>query len=150
METKEVEKMSLSQPTINALSAELQLDKYPPTRFMGSKNKLLQHIWEASSNHSFETVIDLFSGSGVVSYMYKAHGKTVISNDYMAMGGIITKALIENNNTTLSLDEAQELMYENTVTDNFVLNTFKGIYFSDEDNHFIDVVRTNIKNLQNE
>ena len=82
--------------------------------------------------------------------MYKAHGKTVISNDYMAMGGIITKALIENNNTTLSLDEAQELMDENTLTDNFVLNTFKGIYFSDEDNHFIDVVRTNIKHLQND
>ena len=44
-------------------------------------------------HHSFdaETVVDFFSGSGIVGYMFKAQGKTVISNDYMAMSATFTK-----------------------------------------------------------
>lgn len=34
-------------------------------------------------------------------------------------------------------------------TDRFVETTFKGLYFSDEDNRFIDLVRSNIKTLKN-
>ena len=32
-----------------------QIKKYPSTRFMGSKNKLLEEIWKASSKFSFDT-----------------------------------------------------------------------------------------------
>lgn len=137
------------QPIEEMSEADKQMSLFPTTRYMGSKSKLLSHIWEASSKFNFDSVIDLFSGSGVVSYMYKSHGKAVISNDYMAMGGVITKALIENSSTTLSKFEAQNLMDDSIDTDDFVLNTFKGIYFSDEDNHFIDVVRANIAQMEN-
>ena len=147
MEKNAKAKMS-SSPLIDEMSeADRQMTLFPATRYMGSKSKLLSHIWDVSSNFSFNSVIDLFSGSGVVSYMYKSHGKAVISNDYMAMGGVITKALIENSDTTLSKDEAEMLMDSNTSTDDFVFNTFRGIYFSDEDNHFIDIVRANIAKL---
>lgn len=135
----------LSSPPIEAVfDADEQMKLFPATRYMGSKSKLLEHIWSASSQFSFDSVIDLFSGSGVVSYMYKTHGKAVISNDYMAMGGVITKALVENSKTTLSLNEAEKLTTIDTPTDDFVSDTFRGIYYSDEDNRFIDVVRTNI------
>ena len=56
-----------------------------PPRFMGSKSKLLSEIWSVVSQFNVNTVVDLFSGSGVVGYMLKAQGKSVISNDYMAM-----------------------------------------------------------------
>lgn len=141
-------KMLSSQLTNIALDADEQMKLFPATRYMGSKSKLLEYIWQASSQFSFSSVIDLFSGSGVVSYMYKTQGKAVISNDYMAMGSIITKALVENSNTTLSLEEAEQLTDKDTITDNFVAETFKGIYFNDEDNHFIDIVRTNISRLE--
>ncbi len=135
----------LSSPPIEAVfDADEQMKLFPATRYMGSKSKLLEHIWSASSQFSFDSVIDLFSGSGVVSYMYKTHGKAVISNDYMAMDSVITKALIENSKTTLSLNEAEKLTTIDTPTDDFVSDTFRGIYYSDEDNRFIDVVRTNI------
>jgi DNA adenine methylase len=62
-----------------------QAKLYPPTRFMGSKNKLLPHIWSIASYFDFDTVVDLFSDSGVVGYMFKSQEKTVISNDYMKM-----------------------------------------------------------------
>ena len=59
-----------------------QVSAYPPTRFMGSKSKLLSEIWAVASQFDFDTVVDLFSGSGIVGYMFKTQGKTVISNDY--------------------------------------------------------------------
>lgn len=128
------------------------MKKYPMTRYMGSKRKLIDEIWDVSSRFEFESVIDLFSGSGVVSYMYKTHGKKVISNDYMHMGATITKALIENNKIVLSPDKAKSLLVkaENDEVDDFVQKTYKGIYYSDADNYEIDLIRHNIKKLTNE
>lgn len=140
----------MSQRIKEKLSPEEQVKKFPTTRYMGSKSKLIEHIWKATEHLEFDSVLDLFSGSGVVSYMYKAHGKRVISNDYMSMSATMTKALIENNRTCLTIQEAEELTLEKGVIDTFVQDTFNGIYFTDEDNRFIDLVRTNIKTMQDE
>ena len=56
--------------------------------------------------------------------MYKAHGKSVISNDYMAMGAVITKALVENNGVVLPIEEARDLMVDHGDVDTFVTDTF--------------------------
>ena len=127
-----------------------QVALYPPTRFMGSKNKLLGDIWSVASNFDFDSVLDLFSGSGVVSYLFKSQGKQVISNDYMAMSAVFTKAMVENNHTFLSQKEARELLIQQGETDHFVENTFRGLYFSDADNKLIDVLRKNIWSLKDE
>ena len=126
------------------------MSKFPATRYMGSKSKLIDYIWDASKEFEFDSVLDLFSGSGVVSYMYKSHGKRVIGNDYMTMGAVMTKALIENNTVILPLEEAMELIKDQGDIDDFVQVKFKGIYFSDEDNLFIDTVRSNIKKKDNQ
>jgi DNA adenine methylase len=123
--------------------------RYPPTRFMGSKNKLLAEIWAVASQFNFETAIDLFSGSGIVGYMLKSQGKAVLSNDYMAMATMFATAMIENNGVTLSLVEAEALLEQRHPVDNFVGTTFKGLYFSDEDNRLIDVLRCNIAAIRN-
>ena len=127
-----------------------QVNLYPPTRFMGSKSKLLSDIWKVASNFKFESVLDLFSGSGIVGYMFKSQGKRVISNDYMAMSAVFTKAMVENNTIILPLTEARELLVEKRESDHFVEKTFKGLYFSDEDNRLIDTLRTNIWGLDDE
>lgn len=127
-----------------------QMYKYPPTRFMGSKQNLLEHIWSVASHFQFDSVLDLFSGSGVVSYMFKTQGKQVFSNDYMAFSHYFTKAMVENSFVTLT-DKDIELLFDNsTPTDNFVSKTFKDLYFNDEDNAFIDTVRANLSRLKNE
>ena len=74
-----------------------QVSCYPPTRFMGSKSKLLSQIWAIASQFEFETAVDLFSGSGIVGYMFKAQGKSVISNDYMAMSATFTNGKLLPN-----------------------------------------------------
>lgn len=123
--------------------------KYPSTRFMGSKNKLLKEIWSVASQFKFRTAIDLFSGSGVVGYMFKANGRAVISNDYMAMSAIFAKAMIENNNVTLSHADALKLLEPRRHSDRFVETIFRGLYFEDEDNQLIDTLRMNILALRN-
>lgn len=126
-----------------------QVDKYPSTRFMGSKNKLLREIWAVASQFEFETATDLFSGSGVVGYMFKSQGKQVVSNDHMAMSALFTKAMIENSGVTLSDTEALELTNRATDSDHFVETTFAELYFVEDDNKLIDSIRANIKRLRN-
>lgn len=126
-----------------------QAQKFPSTRYMGSKNKLLTEIWAVASQFEFESALDLFSGSGIVGYMLKSHGKAVTSNDYMSMSATFTKAMVENNDVTLSATEALALLEPNKMADKFVETTFKGLYFTDDDNRVIDTVRANIKELKN-
>lgn len=121
-----------------------QVSVYPPTRFMGSKSKLLSEIWSVASQFNLNTVVDLFSGSGIVGYMFKAQGKSVISNDYMAMSATFTKAMVENNTITLLLDEAKQLLIAHKESDHFVYTKFQGLYYTDEENDLIDTLRTNI------
>lgn len=121
-----------------------QVSAYPPTRFMGSKSKLLSEIWSVASQFNANTVVDLFSGSGIVGYMFKAQGKSVISNDYMAMSATFTKAMIENNTVTLPLKEAEQLLVAHKESDHFVSTKFQGLYYTDEENDLIDTLRTNI------
>ncbi|MEK4127396.1 Dam family site-specific DNA-(adenine-N6)-methyltransferase [Anoxybacillus sp. FSL W8-0382] len=127
-----------------------QMDKYPPTRFMGSKQNLLEHIWSVASHFQFDSVLDLFSGSGVVSYMFKTQGKQVFSNDYMAFSHYFTKAMVENSFVTLTDQDIELLFDKSTPRDNFVSETFKDLYFNDEDNEFIDTIRANLDRLKNE
>jgi DNA adenine methylase len=123
---------------------------FPSTRFMGSKQNILQHIWKAASHFKFDSILDLFSGTGVVSYMFKAQGKQVISNDYMAFCASFAKAMVENNNIALSDEDISFLCDTSTPSDNFVSNTFQALYYTEEENDFIDTIRANIKRLEHE
>lgn len=143
----EPESKTLAAATLKRKDLSKQVELYPPTRFMGSKQKLLADLWNVASRFNFNSVVDLFSGSGIVSYMFKAQGKRVISNDYMAMSATFTKAMVENQSTTMPLRKAKALL-EDCPTDDFVSDTFRGLYYTDEENHLIDVLRTHIKDIE--
>ncbi|MDY6851649.1 MAG: Dam family site-specific DNA-(adenine-N6)-methyltransferase, partial [Thermodesulfobacteriota bacterium] len=135
------------RPAPSSLSA--QVKKYPSTRFMGSKQALLPHIWNVTSQFKFDSVLDLFSGSGIVGYMFKSQGKQVFTNDYMVMCATFALALIENCTEKLDEGDVQILLDPLVQTDNFVNETFQGIYFTDKENILIDRIRANIKRLDN-
>lgn len=122
---------------------------FPSTRYMGSKQSLIKQIASATSNFEFESVLDLFSGSGVVSYLFKTMGKKVISNDYMTMNSKLSSALIANSNITLSEKDIDLVLGKSNSVDSFISDTYKGIYYKDSDNEFIDLVRSNISKLKN-
>lgn len=128
-----------------------QVEKYPSTRWMGSKSKLLPHIQEITKKLEFDSALDLFSGSGIVGYLFKSLGKEVISNDYMALSAVFTKAMIENNSVTLSSEKAQSMLLPSKgKVSSFVADTFQGLYYTDDENHLIDIIRNNIKKLSNQ
>lgn len=126
-----------------------QVLKYPSTRWMGSKSKLLSKIYQVTKDLKFDSATDLFAGSGIVGYLFKTMGKQVVSNDYMALSQTYAMAMIENNKTTFSIDMAKELLREPKEEFNsFVQETYKDLYFTDFENKQIDIIRHNIKKIQ--
>lgn len=131
----------------NAIPEQARM--FPKTRFMGSKYKLLPHLHQVVQGIEFETAIDAFSGSGVVSYLFKTLGKRVIANDHMHMSTAFARALIANNSVRLSDTQIERILQKAPNNDKFVQKTFKGLYFSDADNRVIDDIRFNIGTLRN-
>jgi DNA adenine methylase len=121
-----------------------QVNMFPSTRFMGSKERLLGDLWEQIGRFQPASVLDLCSGSGVVGYMLKAQGCQVYSNDYMAMASTVAKALIANNDTILGIDEVEAILSATDEGDAFVQRTYGGLYYDREDTAFIDRARTQI------
>lgn len=120
--------------------------KFPSTRYMGSKTSLLPYLTEILKDRS-GTILDAFSGSGVVSYHFKKLGFKVISNDFLTYSSSITKALVENNEILLEPDDINLLLKKNRKAKKFVRTTFKDLYFSDENNIFLDNTLANISEL---
>lgn len=120
---------------------------YPPTRFMGSKQGILPAIWDAIKPLPFTTVLDAFSGSGCVSHMFKRKGKTVIANDFSKYSYHMANALVANSHETLTESDISTLLASNDQRQNFIQETFQGLYFSDEDNLFLDNTVANIQQL---
>jgi len=125
--------------------------KFPSTRYQGSKLKIVNWIWDSIKNLSFNSALDAFGGTGSVGYMLKSKGKEVTYNDILKFNWYIGTALIENNNTELSdVDIDFLLERHNTVKyPTFIYDTFHDIYFTDEENRWIDTVVTNIEQLDN-
>lgn len=100
----------------------------------------------------FDSVVDAFGGTGSVGYMFKTKGKSVIYNDVMRFNWAIGKALIENDGVKLSPQETETLLVPNDSIEypTFIFDTFKEVYFTDEENRWLDVVSTNISRIENE
>lgn len=122
--------------------------KLPVTRYYGSKRKLIKKIWEVFNglDLQFESVLDVFGGSGVFSYYSKCNNKNITYNDIFKFNYYIGKALLANSPRTIHsdrilnlLDEREGFTYKNKIEDNY-----KDIYFLNEENHLIDVVVQNI------
>ena len=140
---------SQKTPSQLSLRGSKLLEHFPGTRYMGSKYRVLPFIWQCVQDLPFESVLDAFSGSGCVSYMFKQYGKKVISNDFMHFTHHLAIATIENSNIQLNNDEIKMLMEPNLNSGTFIADTFKGLYFTDEENAFLDSLRHNIEFLDN-
>ena len=134
-----------------ALWKEEASESIPSTRYQGSKAKLVNWIWECTRDLQFDSVLDIFGGTGVVGYMYKRKGRIVYYNDYLRSNYFIGLSLIENNNTRLTNGDIQQLLEPDPSQDykHFISETFKDIYYTDEENQWLDMVVQNISLLEN-
>lgn len=84
-----------------------------------------------------------------MSFRLKEEGKEVTYNDILPFNHIIGRALIENEGTVLDDYEVEMLLHrqQDVSYPDFIERTFKDIYFTDEENRWLDVVSTNIRQM---
>lgn len=133
--------------------SEVQVkNRFPSTRYQGSKAKFVDWIWHEISDIPFLTALDAFGGTGSVAYKLKDNGKSVTYNDILPFNSIIGKAIIENGSTLLSDSDIDFILTEHqgVAYPTFIAENFKDIYYTDEENHWLDVVRYNISTINDE
>lgn len=124
---------------------------FPATRYQGSKRKIVDWIWENIKDIQFNTALDAFGGTGCVAYRLKQEKKQVTYNDLLKFNWLFALALIENDYVRLTPEDVDFLVTEHKDIKypSFIYDTFKDIYFTDDENQWIDVVVTNIRKLEN-
>lgn len=116
-------------------------------RYMGSKYALLPHLERAFAQVGGATAVDAFSGSGVVSYLLKAQGFNVTSNDFMSFSATVARATTENSIERLSLDLVEKICGPAADDRDFIQRTFAGIFFNADDLAFLDSAWSHIDQL---
>ena len=116
-------------------------------RYMGSKSRLLPWIHEILSEVVFDSVVDAFSGSGCVSYLFKAMGKKVTSSDFLQCAATLAKATVENPGITITADDRALLLSYDPSHRRFIEKTFDGIFYTSNDLRFLDRTCWNLRKL---
>jgi adenine-specific DNA methylase len=125
--------------------------KYPSTRYSGSKRRLLDWIWENVDNLKFNSVLDVFGGTGSVSLLFKKNGKTVYYNDLLKFNQIIGKAVVENCDTKVTDEEIDAVLsFKGKSNATFIQDHFSGVYFLDNENIWLDNAIQKISKIQDE
>ena len=126
-------------------------NNFPTTRFQGSKRKIIAWIWENISEFNFNSTLDVFGGTGVFAYESKRRGNISHYNDYMPFNHQIGLSIIENNSVTLSTEDINYLLqrHDNFEYPSFIQNEFEDLYYTDEENKWLDMMHINITNMNN-
>ncbi len=125
-------------------------ERFPRTRYQGSKRKLAAAILEELCDLEFTTALDAFGGTGAVSYALKCAGKQVTYNDILAFNHQIGLALIENDTVYLDEEEIDAIgvRQPHVSYGDLIERTFEGIYFTAEENRWLDMAVGNIRRLE--
>ncbi len=127
-----------------------QAFQYPSTRYSGSKRRFLDWIWEHVNEVKFQSVLDVFGGTGSVSLLFKREGKEVHYNDLLNFNILIGKAIIENNDTIVTEDDLNKILnFKKVVSSNFIQREFKGLYYLDNENKWLDAAATSFAKIKN-
>ncbi|MGC3834838.1 DNA adenine methylase [Moritella viscosa] len=127
----------------------LDLPKFPTTRYQGSKRKILPELATALSTVNYTKALDMFSGSGVVSLLFRTLDKDISSNDFMLYNQNTAKVFqqfnLDNLNNLEIKKDLEDLLYKLPVNEEkLVSKHFHNIYFIDSENIEIDRFCQNI------
>lgn len=122
--------------------------KLPVTRYYGSKRRVVEKIWAALlENHiDFDSILDLFGGTGIVSYYMAKKGKSVIYNDILSFNCEIAAALLQSPKGVFTAAQALDLLQRVPGRDykTIIEDYFDGIYYLRDENRLIDTAVQNI------
>lgn len=118
-------------------------------RYLGSKQRLLDFINETIEQNcpNFESILDVFGGTGVVGNYFSEKGKSVYINDLLYSNYCIYNAFLSNKKFDEKKIEKIIDQYNNIgkIKDNYFSDTFKDTYFSKNDCMKIGYIREDIE-----
>jgi len=116
-----------------------------PGNYVGSKRRLLSHIWSVLDENKveFESVFDAFSGGCMVSLLFKQMGKKVICNDLLSSSSLIAVSLLEHNNANIETDKWAISGGEGA---SFVKDNYCNRFFTEKECSFLDNYISHVKN----
>jgi adenine-specific DNA-methyltransferase len=123
------------------------MGRYPRLRYMGSKYRLVPHLAQVFEEVGGTSALDAFSGSGVVSYLLKTLGYRVTANDFLSFPSVIARATVVNQHETLTEEEVEVICGPPADDRDFIVSTFSGLYFPDDDLRFLDSAWSHIERL---
>src|SRR5258708_3202049 len=106
---------------------------FPRLRYMGSKYRLVPQLAEAFADVGGTTVLDAFSGSGVVAYTLKALGYAVTASDFLSFPTVITAATTVNQGVQLSSADVARISGPAADGRDFIQQKFEGRYVTADD-----------------
>lgn len=128
--------------------------KLPVTRYYGSKRRIVERIDAALQEQhvEFNSILDLFGGTGIVSYYMAKKGKDVVYNDILSFNCQIVKALLQTVKGTFTEATALGLLYKTPERQyrTIIEDNFHDIYYPPNENQIIDIVIQNIPFLSDE
>ncbi len=121
---------------------------FPPTQYHGSKSKLVH--WIISHVPPSTSILDAFSGSGIVAYQFKLTGKKVFANDFLYSSHLFVKAAVENSCVKLTEEEILDLFKPNSSKDNYIEKHFTNVFYTKDECFFLDNLYANIQEISND
>lgn len=141
---------------VSSMTTEASADTLPPAgnvtqfprlRYMGSKYRLVPHLADVFNQLGGTTALDAFSGSGVVSYLLKALGYQVTSNDFLNFPAVIAQAAVVNQDQLLTAADLDLVCGPPADGRDFIQRTFNGLYFTNADRQFLDSAWSHIDTM---
>lgn len=129
----------------------MDVNRFPKTRYQGSKRKLLGALADALLAYDKGTAVDLYSGSGSVTLLLRHLGFQVISNDYLRFANNTARVFLEATPDRLRAvnwaARLEFLLRDAPLCERpLVREGFGDVFFTDEENLAIDRFCQNVRN----
>lgn len=118
---------------------------YPKVNYIGNKEKIAGWICDHFPKDVI-SIFDAFSGGGSFSFEAKKRGYKVISNDILKINYCIVKALIENKDIKLTIDDVN-LIFKGKPKKGFMTKHYANVFFFEEECMELDLYKSNIEKL---
>lgn len=119
---------------------------WPLWHFIGDKQSIWPWISDNVKSLKFNTVVDLFGGTGVISHLFRENfSAKVVYNDVLSFLLLCQSGLLANISDILTLQSAKKLWQEEPQDNQeHVADFYANLYFFKEEAQWIDRVIQNI------
>lgn len=125
-----------------------QTSPFPTTRYYGSKRRQIDWLREEFGRLEGCTALDAFGGTGAVSYLLAQLGWDVTYNDVFQFNTISARALFSSATVKLSAAGVASILRAVQPRPGFIHTTFAGLYFTDEENAWLDGFMTALSHVE--